>query len=520
MNIDFQHVAAVTHRFWLPEMMSGGVALLDYDRDGWIDVYLVQGGALASTAAEHPTNRMYRNLGDGTFEDVTDRTGTGDSSYGMGAACGDYDGDGDVDLYVTNVGANVLYRNNGDGTFSDVTEAAGVGHAGWGSSTAFVDYDGDGLLDLFVVNYLEWSPALERECWSALDERIYCGPNGYNAPACDVLLRNLGNGRFADVSRSVGLDRTFGNGLGLASGDFNGDGRIDFYVANDGMANQLWRSQGDDKFKDDAPTVGCALNHHGTVEAGMGVAAVDINEDGQLDLFMSHLRGETNTFYLNRGDWFDDVTPTMGLAASSAAYTGFGLGFADFDHDSNVDLFVVNGRVVRVRPYDNPDRPYDEENLLYAGVSGGAFKEVLPRGGVTPPLVRTSRGAAFGDLDNDGDIDVVVVNRDARVHVLRNVVGAQGNWVMFRVLDAHGRYALGARVKITTGTRHRYALVQRAYSYCSSNDPRVHFGLGKLTRVDEITVRWPDGQTEKFGSATAGKLYDLRRGSGEVTPTR
>ena len=520
MKIDFQHIAAVTHRFWMPEIASGGVALIDYDGDGFLDVYFVQGGELVATAPDHPANRMYRNLGDGTFEDVTDSTGTGDTSYGMGAACGDYDGDGDVDLYITNVGPNVLYRNNGDGTFTDVTEAAGVGDAGWGSSAAFVDYNGDGLLDLFVVNYLDWSPSSEKECWSSLDERVYCGPNAYDAPARDVLLRNVGNGRFVDVSKSVGLNRTFGNGLGVAPGDFNGDGRWDFYVANDGTPNQLWMGQGADRFKDEAPTLGCALNHHGTAEAGMGVAAVDINQDGRLDLFMSHLRGETNTFYLNRGTWFDDVTPTLGLGASSTSYTGFGLGFADFDHDSNLDLFIVNGRVIRVRPYDDPKRPYDEENLLYAGDSSGSFREVLPRGGVNPPLVRTSRGAAFGDLDNDGDIDVVVVNRDARVHVLRNVIGAQGNWVMFRVLDARGCYAIGARVEIATGSRRRYAIVQRAYSYCASNDPRVHFGLGRSPRVDEITVRWQDGHTEKFGPAAAGQLYDLRRGSGKATPTQ
>lgn len=456
---------------------------------------------------------MYRNRGDGTFEDVTASTGTGDNGYGMGCACGDYDGDGDVDLYVTNVGPNVLYRNNGDGTFSDVTGAAGVGDSGWGTSAAFADYDGDGNLDLFVVNYIKWSPQGERECLSLFDQQDYCAPVNYSAPAPDTLYRNTGRESFVDVSGSVGLREAYGNGLGLAPGDFNGDGRLDFYVANDVLPNQLWINTGEGRFVDDALMSGCALNHSGVAEAGMGVMAADVNYDGQLDLFMSHYRAETNTFYVNNAGIFEDVTATLGLGAPSFPFTGFGLGFADFDHDGNLDLFIANGRAALAEPINDWRKPYAERDQLFEGRGNLRFVEVSPRGGTAQELAETSRGIALGDLDNDGDMDIIVVNRGAKVHLLRNIASTRGNWIMFRVLNRRGGYALNASVRIRAGGDVQWRQVQRAYGYCSSNDPRVHFGLGSAERVDEVTVRWPDGREEEFGPFEAGRIHELRKGT-------
>jgi len=327
-GVDFVHQRASTTRYWLPEIMSGGAAWLDYDSDGDPDLYLVQGGTPGSDAGG-PGNVLLRNDGDGTFTDVSADSGTGDTRYGMGVAVGDYDGDGDPDLYVTNLGANVLYRNEGNGRFSDVTPAAGVGDTGWGTSAVFFDYDADGDLDLFVANYVKWSADREIECFGGANEQTYCHPNRYNGPSPDVLYRNEGDGRFTDVSWEAGIWRAYGNGLGVVSGDFNTDGLQDLYVANDGMPNQLWINQGAGQFRDEALLAGAAVNMTGAAEAGMGVAAVDLENDGDLDLFLTHLRGETNTLYRNDGKgMFEDTTTVSGLAGPSIAFTGFGLGFA------------------------------------------------------------------------------------------------------------------------------------------------------------------------------------------------
>ncbi|TDJ75652.1 MAG: CRTAC1 family protein [Planctomycetota bacterium] len=514
VGVDFRHVSGFETRYWFPEIMSGGVALGDFDGDADLDLYLVQGGDLQPGAAPVPTNRLYENVGDGEFRDATVDSGTGDIGYGMGCATGDYDGDGDLDLYVTNVGPNVLYRNDGNLRFTDVTAEAGVGDVGWGAGAAFLDYDGDGDLDLFLVNYIGWASSRELECPSSRGGRDYCNPNNYDTPARDVLYRNDGGGRFTEVSEAAGLHAAFGNGLGIAWGDVNGDGRVDVYVANDGMPNQLWMNVGGGRFEDRGLEAGCAVNMQGASEAGMGVAMIDIDDDGDLDLFMTHLRNETNTFYLNDRGLFTDRTPQTGLSGASIRFTGFGMGFADFDCDGTQDLYVANGRVGRWIPAFDPGNPYAEPDQVFRGLGGTRFEEVMPRGGTAAPVYRTSRGTAFGDIDQDGDIDVVVVDIDARVRILRNVIAPKGHWTMLRLLEGAGSDALGARVRVTAGGRTQWRTVQTAYSYLAANDPRVHFGLGPAARVDEVLVQWPDGTREVFGPLAADKHHVLQRGTG------
>ncbi len=498
-------------RYLFPEIMSGGAGLLDYDGDGDLDAYMVQGGDLMPSGSAVAGNRLYRNRGDGTFEEVTVAAGTGDTGYGMGCTAGDYDGDGNTDLYVTNVGPNVLYRNRGDGTFEDVTDAAGVGHPGWGTSCAFVDYDTDGDLDLIVVNYVRWSIAVERECSGRGGGRDYCKPNNYNAPAPDTLYRNNGDGTFTDVSEPAGLRRAFGNGLGVACADYDLDGLPDIYVANDGMPNQLWINLGDGRFEDRALLAGCAVNRQGMAEAGMGVAAVDLDHDGDPDLFMTHLRDETNTFYRNDGGVFEDTSALTRLGAPSIPDTGFGMGFADFDHDGRLDLYVANGRVGRWDPTPNPADPYGERDQLYRGLDADRFEPVGSSGSND---IDNSRAAAFGDCDNDGDIDILVVSNAGPVRLLRNEAGRSGHWVVFRVVNRAGSDALGATVQLQAGQRLQRRLVQSAYSYCASNDPRVHFGLAGETEVTSVIVGWPDGTQEAFGPFAADAIHELRRGAG------
>jgi len=512
-GIDFVHHSGHDRRHYLPEIMGGGAALFDMDNDGFLDLYLVQSGSL-SDPSSGSGNRLYRNRGNGSFEDVTERSGAGVHGYGMGVAAGDFDNDGYTDLYVTNYGRNVLLKNDGRGHFIDVTTQAGVASTGWSTSAAFVDYDADGLLDLFVVHYLDWRPAAEVECYSLTGVPDYCSPKSYDLPSAATLYHNNGNGTFTDVSERSGLTAAVGNGLGVVAGDFDRDGRIDLLVSNDRTPNHLWLNQGSGRFREAALAMGCALDQDGVAKSGMGVDAVDVDDDGDLDLLVVNLDGESDSFFRNQGKFFVDDTVSVGLRTPSRPFTRFGTAFRDFDNDGFLDLYEANGRVGRQSETYSAD-PYAEPSLLFRGLAGPTFEEVAPRGGTLPLLIASSRAAAFGDIDNDGGVDVVVVNRDNRPFLLHNVVQPRGHWLLIRVVDEHQRDALGAELTMSVGSRTIRRDVRAAFSYLASNDPRVHVGLGTETTVRNVIVKWPDGVRESFGDLEANRIVVLRLGYGQ-----
>ncbi len=535
-GLAFRHFTGATGAYLTPEIMGSGVALLDYDGDGDLDVYLLQGTILESGKSsgdalfpppkEHwPGNRLFRNelveSGKLRFTDVTEQAHVaGNGTYAMGVAVGDYDNDGDPDLFVSNFGANLLYRNNGDGTFSDVTKKAGVGDGAFGASAAFVDYDRDGDLDLFVTRYFALTVAGNRACYNDAGARDYCGPGEY-PPLPDRLYRNDGNGRFVDVTRESGIGAAFGNGLGVVSADFNGDGWPDIYVANDKTPNQLWINQHNGRFEDQALISGCAYNGDARAEAGMGITAADFDGDGDEDLFVTHLRGETNTLYVNDGSGlFDDTTSIWGLAHTSVPFTSFGTLWFDYDNDGRLDLFIANGEVKALHAAADPRFPYAQTNQLFHN-NGSAFEETTERGGPDFQRAEVSRGAAFGDIDNDGDIDIVVSNANGPVRLLLNETGSRRHWLLVRLeATSAQRDAYGARVGlIRKGKPVVWRRAGADGSYLSANDPRIHFGLGEdveAAKPEKLVVVWPGGSRESFGIGETDRVVTLRKGQGRA----
>jgi hypothetical protein len=507
-GLDFVYHSGHSAELWFPEIMGAGAALFDMDGDGDLDAYMLQGGE--PLTAGRIGNRLYRNDGHGRFEDVTESSGAGDTGYAMGVTAGDFDNDGLTDLYVTNYGPNVLLRNDGAGRFSDVTRDAGVGDPAWGTSAAFLDFDADGDLDLFVANYVAWSVAIERNCYNVAGALDYCAPTAYAAPAASTLYENLGQGRFRDVSTESGITSVVGHALGVVCTDVDGDGRVDIFVANDATHNQLWMNRGDGRFVDEAMLRGCALDTHGALKAGMGVVAQDIDDDGDEDLLVVNLTGQTDSLFINQDGYFRDRTGRAGLTKTVRRFTRFGVGMPDLNNDGLAELFQANGDVYSSAESPAPD-PFAQPNRLFRGVARGRFAPVVPADGTAEPLTFTSRGAAFGDVDGDGGIDILVVNRDASAHLLRNVVTHRGHWLRVRVVEASGRDALGAVVVVEFAGRRLTRVIRAAYGYCSSHDPAAHFGLGEADRVERVRVTWPDGFTREFAAPSVDRSVEFTR---------
>lgn len=515
VNLNFTHDPGVDGSYFMPEVMGSGGAFLDYDNDGDLDIYLVNGAGHGDKKAGgiRAQNRLFRQEPNGTFVDVTESSGLGDTGYGMGVAVGDIDNDGHVDVYIANYGADVLYRNNGNGTFTDISQEAGIRNQRWASSVVFFDYNGDDFLDIYVVNYIAYDPSVN--CADRSGRPDYCGPDRFPGVP-DVLYRNNGDGTFADMSDVAGVAKFFSKGLGVVSADFNADLYADLYVANDGEPNQLWINQQNGTFRNEAMILGTAVNELGHAEAGMGIAVGDVDNDGDFDLFISHLGTESNTLYRNAGaHGFHDDTASAGLGGPSIPYTGFGTGFMDYDHDGDLDLAVANGRVIRGTPLLNSDPAkhwddYSEPNLLFEN-DGGRFHKVNDeKSGWS--MIDNSRGLVFGDVDNDGDIDLLVVNDGGRARLLRNDVKKKGHWLVVGAIDPKlRRAAIGATITVVAGGRRLHRLVTRGYSYLSSNDPRAHFGLGLPDTVEQIIVEWPDGAKETFAGVKADQVVILRR---------
>jgi len=532
----FMHYSGATGQYYMPEIMGAGLALTDYDGDGDLDVFVLQGRRLDEDADEDadsprkdmdwtPGHRLFRNEINPTsqlkFTDVTEAAGIGDRGYGMGVAAGDIDNDGDPDLYLTHFGHNALYLNDGAGRFEDVTEESGTGDDRFGSSTAFVDYDADGWLDLFVANYNAFAVRNHRACRGAGGPQDYCDPLSYE-PAVDRIFRNMGDGRFTDAGAATGIDQRFGTGLGIIGADFNADGAMDIYVANDKMANIYWINDGDGSFTDESLMSGAAYNADGVAEASMGVVAGDVDGDGDDDLFMTHLTGQTNTLYLNDGTGnFRDATDQLYLGVSSLPYTGFGTVWIDYDNDGDHDLLIANGAVARQEKGDGQRlADYGQRNQLYRNDGKGRFEHVSESAGAPFEASRISRGAAVGDIDNDGDLDAVISNTDGPVELLINRGEPAHHWIS---VTLHGvdsnRDGVGARVALLRPDGQR--LWGRAHtdgSYLSASDIRVHFGLGVDPGIAGIGVIWPSGRREMWMDLNADTRIDLVEGSGLPWP--
>ena len=513
-GLDFVHQSGHAGEFWMPEIMGGGAALFDLEDDGDLDAYMVQSGDLRlETRTPQLANALFENDGRGRFRDLTAGSGAEGRDFGMGVACGDADGDGDTDLLVTSVGRDSLLANQGAGHFLDTSVPAGLAHQGWSTSAGFFDADHDGDLELFIARYLEWSKEGELTCMDPLSRPDYCSPKNYKTPARSLLYKNEGGGRFADVSRTSGVWQAAATGLGVAMGDVDSDGWPDVFVANDGRPNHLWQNQGDGTFTNVAMLSGCGVDVNGLPKAGMGILLEDLDGDLDLDVLVGNLKGESDSYYRNEGGYFSDRTAALGLAALGKPFTRFGLALVDFDHDGTRDLYEANGRVERPATPPTGD-PYAEPNLLLRARKEGGFEEVLPRGGTAQLLVATSRAVAQGDVDGDGALDLLVVNRDAPAQLLLNRVPARGAWIAFRVRERSGADALGAVLTLELSGKRLRREVAAAFGYLASHDPRVHVGLGREARVEAVEVRWADGTSERFGAFESGRVHELRRGQG------
>ena len=516
-GIDFVHRSGAEGKRYLPETYGSGAAFFDFDGDGRMDLYLVNAGQLPGLSnAPEAANELFRNDGGGFFSSATVRAGVGDKGYGMGVAVGDYDNDGWADLYLTNFGANVLFHNDREGRFSDVTKSAGVGDEGWGTSAAFADVDSDGDLDLFVGNYLDYPTRDPLICRIGNgEERLYCDPRKFTGQVDRLYLNEGGEGHgiFADRTREFGLISLAGKELGVIFGDYDQDGDPDLYLANDMAPNMLYRNDGG-RFVEKGLASGSSLNDEGGIEAGMGVDMADADGDGRLDLFVTNFQWESNTLYRNLGNgFFIDGTVVAGITKASMPFLGFATFFFDCESDGDLDLFVANGHV-----YDNVEKVdsaanYPQRNQLLENQGQGDFEERGDRGPGLE-LIQVSRGAALGDIDNDGDWDIAVNNSDDRPALLRNDGGNEKGWLGLILQGAESnRDAIGARVELSVGERVMVREVRRNVGYLSSSDPRLLFGLGDRQVADSIEIRWPSGVVQNVSSVQGYQYLVLKERS-------
>jgi len=529
---------SATNKQLLVEEMGGGAAFFDYDNDGWLDIFLVNGTSLDPAVRErNPASYLFHNNRDGTFTDVSQKAGLIHSGWGQGCCVGDYDNDGFDDLFVSYFGRNALYHNNGNGTFTDVSEKAGVTGSTdrWGAGCCFLDYDRDGHLDLFVANYVSYDPARAPKPGEAMyclynDIPVPCGPQGFTG-GTNILYRNRGDGTFVDVSEESGIARPRGAssmvfvgknwqptgsyGMGAAAADFDNDGWPDIYVASDTAPSLLYRNNHDGTFREIAVPAGCAFDENGVAMSGMGVGVGDFDGDGWMDIVRTNFSEQVTTLYRNYGNGaFEDASIKAGLGVNRK-YVGFGVGFLDFDNDGWKDLFLANGHVYSQIAGRKIHLTYKEAKVLYRNLGNGRFEDISAKAGPAIKAENLGRGCAFGDFDNDGDVDVMINNLDGPPTLLRNDGGNRNNWIMIKCVGVKSnRSAIGARVRITTGARSQIDEVMSGSSYYSQNDFRLHFGLGSATKVDSVEIGWPSGLKESFKSLASNHLYLIQETKG------
>ena len=521
-GIHFQQInGAADDKEYIFEAKGGGVAFFDYDNDGWQDILFIQGSTIErNRTGDDPLSRLYRNQGDGTFVDVTEAAGLKSHGWGMGVGIGDYNNDGWADIYLTRLGANVLYRNNGDGTFTDVTAQAGVGDTRWSTSAAFGDYDGDGYLDLYVANYLDVGPnklppPRSMKCVH-LDHPVMCGPRGLPG-APDVLYHNNGDGTFTDVTEQSGVedkDRYFG--LGVIWADVDNDGDLDIYVGNDATPNYLFVNQGDGTFDEEGYFSGLAVSGDGKEQASMGIDVADYDNDGLLDVFLTHFSKDYNTLYHNEGDGlFVEVSDRSGFQKNEWNRVSWGTRFADFNLDGWKDILYANGHVYPFLINAGLSESYAEPKSFYLNERDGTFRDVSEQTGPDMQKGAVGRGVAFSDWDNDGDMDFVSVNLNGTPQLFRNDFKTDRHWIMFKTVGEKSNHdGIGARITVQTGELKQIWEIKRTVGIYASSDPRAHFGLGASAKADLVTVRWPSGKVQEFKDVPADVHYVIDEDKG------
>jgi hypothetical protein len=518
-GIKWFHSSGKSPEKYLPESSGPGCAFLDYDNDGWMDIYLVNSGKCDFFTPNPPLrNALYKNNRDGTFTDVTERAGVSAGGYGQGVAVGDYDGDGFPDMYVTQYGRSILYHNNGDGTFTDVTERAGVAAPGWASSAVWFDYDNDGRLDLFVGRFADFSKELNKPCGIHEDgRRHYCIPKVYS-PMPSWLFHNNGDGTFSDVSKESGIANSLGKAWGVVATDINNDGLIDLWVSNDTVPNFLFVNRGKGRFEEIATTAGVAYSDTGRARSGMGVDSADFENGGWMGLFVANLDREMYAIYKNNhNETFDDLALSTGIGKASKFMSGWGLKFLDYDNDGNLDLLLANGNPDDLISTLHGEVTYEEPMLLFHN-TGKSFDNVSSQSGPVFAKPLSARGMAIGDFDNDGRIDVLVSVNDAAPVLLRNTVGSQNHWLGINLVGTKSaRDAIGARVTYQSGDLKRQRMKVGGGSFLSSHDPRIVLGIGKRTKLDWLEIQWPQpgGKIERLTQLPIDRYITIIEGTGK-----